>query len=88
MSCELCKRDKPLTFHHLIPKAMHKSKWFIKNYNKTHMKKHGINICRDCHSMLHKFYDEKTLGRDFNTLEKVMADEKIMKAVKYFSKQK
>lgn len=34
MTCDLCQREQPLTFHHLIPVCLHKNKWFKKNYTR------------------------------------------------------
>lgn len=86
--CPLCKRkDIMLTFHHLIPKTHHKNKWFKKNFTSEELNS-GIDICRDCHDAIHKFYDEKTLGKEFNTLEKIQEDEKLSKHFSWVSKQK
>ncbi|MCC5945840.1 MAG: hypothetical protein JJT94_12995 [Bernardetiaceae bacterium] len=76
-NCQLCQREKNLTFHHLIPRKLHRKKFFLKLFTKSYMQTHGLNLCRKCHSTLHQFYDEKTLGLEYNTLEKLQKDEKI-----------
>ena len=38
--CGLCGREKELTFHHYIPKTLHKNKLFVKMYKKEYMKSH------------------------------------------------
>lgn len=45
-------------------------------------------LCRPCHSAVHKFEDNKTLARDYNTLAKLLAHEKMPKWIAYISKQK
>ena len=41
------------------------------------MTERGIDICRRCHSYLHKKFPEKILGRELNTLEKILANETV-----------
>lgn len=48
----------------------------------------GINICRTCHNYIHQIYSQKELGRNYNTLELLMADEKISKFVEYSKRRK
>ena len=76
-TCVLCGSKHYITFHHLIPKSCHRNKWFRKNYNKDDMTERGIDICRRCHSYLHKKFPEKILGRELNTLEKILANETV-----------
>ena len=85
-NCELCKRDKELTFHHLIPKTCHSNKWFKKNYDLKELQK-GILVCRECHDAIHKFIEEKDMARNFNTIEKLMEHEKVAGFVKWISKR-
>ncbi len=79
MVCELCGRsDSYINFHHLIPKTLHNNKFFLKKYDKTFMRTHGIWICKhECHKMIHEFIDEKTLGLNFNTKELLMSHELV-----------
>ena len=86
-ACELCGRDVFLTFHHLIPKKMHRRTRFKKTYTKTQLNE-GIMICSLCHKGLHKLFDEMTLGRDLNTLPKLRANEKVQKHTQWVRKQK
>ena len=39
------------------------------------MTERGIDICRRCHSYLHKKFPEKMLGRELNTREKIVTNE-------------
>lgn len=87
MKCELCERENLLTFHHLIPKSQHKNKWFKKNFTREEMNK-GIHICKeDCHKQIHRFINEKEMGRSFNTREKLLRHPKVRKYLKYIKKQ-
>jgi hypothetical protein len=52
------------------------------------MNKRGAALCSDCHKFIHKTYTEKELGKNFNTFDKLMADPKILKFVKWVKKQK
>ena len=85
--CTLCGTDKLITFHHLIPKKCHKNKWFKKNFEKTDMQQRGIYVCRKCHYFIHMQYSEKELGRKFNTLDKLLVDEKLQKFIVWKKKQ-
>lgn len=86
--CELCGRDKPLTKHHLIPRAVHGKK-FINLFGKEEMHKRGLMVCKVCHSGIHDLIpSEKELAESFNTKELLLADERIVKHVEWARKQK
>ncbi len=82
-TCELCKREKGTTRHHLIPRTLHKNKWFKKRYTTKYMTEHTAALCKDCHSTVHQFYPEKELGREYNELSKLLESEKIQKYLKW-----
>lgn len=87
--CELCTREQPLTEHHLIPRAVHGKKYFLKQFTKEEMAHRRIGVCRKCHKGIHRIIpDEKELARNFNTKEKLLADERILKHVRWVAKQK
>lgn len=79
--CELCGRQRPLTFHHLIPRTCHSNKWFRKRFSRAEMQSRGLNLCRDCHSYLHRQFTEKELGRRLNARELLLADEAVARFV-------
>jgi hypothetical protein len=85
--CALCGRERKLTFHHLIPRTLHSNKWFEKNFTKEEMRTRGIEVCRECHSAIHRFIPEKELGRNFNTLEKLLTHEALSRFVSWISKR-
>lgn len=84
--CLLCQRESHLTFHHLIPRKLHRRNHFKKHYDKTTLNQ-GIMICRACHSGIHRLYDEMTLGKHFNTLEAIQQDEALSKHIAWVAKQ-
>lgn len=45
-------------------------------------------ICRPCHSAIHKVHDNIGLALNYNTIELLLADEKISKFCKWASKQR
>lgn len=84
--CEMCERPMNLTAHHLIPRTMH-AQYRKKGYTKEFLNT-CVLICRQCHSKIHSVEDERTLARDYSTLEKIMAHPEIIRWVAYASKQK
>ena len=87
--CELCGREKPLTEHHLIPRAVHGKKRFQKLFTKEEMTHRRISVCRQCHKGIHRLIpDEKELARDYNTKEALLADERVAKHVAWVAKQR
>ncbi len=86
--CSICEREKPLTFHHLIPKKNHKNKWFRKNFELGEMRNSGIYVCRDCHNKIHQVFGEKELGKTYNKRELITAHPEIKKFAVWIRKQK
>ncbi|NET74062.1 MAG: hypothetical protein F6K62_24945 [Sphaerospermopsis sp. SIO1G2] len=86
-TCPLCHRTLDLTFHHLIPKKLHRRTHYRKNYSKETLNQ-GIDICRKCHSGLHAIYSEVELGKRFNTIEAITADEALQKHFAWVAKQR
>lgn len=86
MKCELCERENILTFHHLIPKCLHKNKWFKKNFSKEYMKR-GTFLCKyECHREIHNLISEKELGKYYNTIEKLFAHKNVAKYIKFIKR--
>lgn len=85
--CATCCRLVRLTKHHLIPKKTHA------RLKKQALTSQGeldeiILVCRTCHDGIHTFYDESTLATSYNTLEKLLNDEKLSRHFKWVSKLK
>ena len=85
--CPLCKRETTLTFHHLIPKMMHRRTYFKKNFS-SEERNQGVDVCRKCHSGIHDLYSEMHLAKYLNTLEKLEADEAVAKHCSWVAKLK
>lgn len=88
--CELCGRVTKggTNEHHLIPRTCHSNKWFKKNFPRERMAA-TIDVCRDCHRAIHRLEpDEKRLGREFNTIDKLLAHPQIGKFVRWVRKQR
>jgi len=86
-TCALCERTIALTFHHLIPRKLHKRKRFAKSYTRDELNA-GIMICQRCHKGLHKLYSETELGGQLNTVESLRSDPAIARHVTWVAKQK
>lgn len=87
-ACALCGRSRLLGFHHFIPRTCHRNKWFQKNFTREEMVSRGIRVCHDCHRFIHDRHTEKELGRHFNTLEALLADEEIGRFVRWVRKKR
>lgn len=48
----------------------------------------SCDICRPCHSAIHKTHDNMTLALEYNTVDQLLQDEQIYKFCKWASKQK
>lgn len=67
---------------------MHKKSWVLKNHTKFELGNYGINICRDCHSAIHRYITEKELAKSYHTKELLMTHPDVCKFVEWVSKQK
>lgn len=85
--CALCGCERGLTFHHLIPRKLHRRTFFQKNYSKDELNR-GIDVCRLCHKGIHKYYDEMTLAREYADLDALVADERLARHYAWSAKQK
>ena len=45
-------------------------------------------LCRQCHSAVHRIHSEMELATDYNTVDKLLGDEEILKFGKWASKQR
>lgn len=85
-ACATCGRKASLTFHHLIPKKLHRRTYFRKKFGREELNQ-GIAICRLCHNGIHRLYDEMTLAKDFFSLENILADEQLHAHFQWVAKQ-
>jgi len=80
--CEFCESDDVASFHHLIPRTLHSNRWFKQRYTREQMSE-GLNVCRQCHKMIHETIPEKLLGRSFNTRERLLSHSELAKFVEW-----
>lgn len=71
--CAFCKRNVPTRGHHVVPRC-----------------KGGREIAPTCHScedFIHKTWTHNELRDEFNTVEKILADERFQKFLRWLYKQ-
>jgi len=86
-TCPLCQRHTQLTFHHLIPRKVHKRNFFAKSYSREQLNR-GINICRPCNNGIHRCFDEMMLAKHYNRLEDLQAAPELAKHFSWVAKQR
>ncbi len=86
-ACPLCARQTHLSFHHLIPRKVHRRAHYRKNYSKAQLNE-GIYVCKKCHAGMHKAYDEMTLAKEFNSIDKIKADVTLARHFEWVAKQR
>jgi hypothetical protein len=85
--CALCGRERPLTFHHLVPRSQHRRGWCKARFTKDQMDT-GADLCTDCHSAIHRFISEVELARSFYTLDQLRAHPELAKFIAWATKQR
>ena len=85
--CPCCGRQTVLTFHHLIPKKLHRRAFYRKNFDRETLNQ-GVNVCRLCHDGIHDLYNEMQLAKQFYTLELLLADDALLKHFAWVAKKK
>lgn len=85
--CPCCGRDTNLTFHHFIPRKMHRRTHFKKHFSKARLME-GVDVCRQCHSGIHSLYDEMQLARQFSSLPQLLADDALASHFEWVRKQR
>jgi hypothetical protein len=102
--CELCGRCLKLTFHHLIPKQTHgrylgnglpkgvaeaaHAKGLEAQPSRDFLHRYGVQLCRFCHSTVHRLAPNAVLAERFNTLDVLRAQPEIERFVAFASRQK
>ena len=85
--CTFCLRAVELTFHHLIPRKVHRRTFFRKHVDREALNR-GIWVCRQCHKGIHKRFDEMELAKHFNTKELLQSDDALQRHFQWVAKQK
>lgn len=75
--CPLCRRIPPsFEKHHLTPRC------------KKGGKRGTILLCIDCGDQIHQLFTNKELAKEYNTLEKLLANPKIQKWIEWVKNKK
>lgn len=85
--CTCCGRTTLLTFHHLIPRKLHRRTAFKKRYSREELNQ-GIAVCRVCHNGIHDLYTEMQLAKEFSNLKALLADAALQNHFAWVAKQK
>jgi hypothetical protein len=68
-ACELCAREHiPLTYHHLIPKAVH-AKVMKRGWHEEWELNKVAWLCRACHSFVHRVASNEELAKSWYSVE-------------------
>ncbi|KAG6882313.1 hypothetical protein C0993_011122, partial [Termitomyces sp. T159_Od127] len=85
--CEICEREVPLTYHHLIPRSTH-AKVLKKKWHPESMINSVAWLCRPCHSVVHNVTTNENLARNYFNVELLLERDDIQKWRNYASKQR
>lgn len=78
--CELCDRPVAnLTEHHLVPRQYTRRRQLPTSAT--------VLLCRPCHKQIHTLFDNPTLARDLNTLDRLRAEPRLQRFVAWVRKQ-
>lgn len=76
-TCPICSREiaQPANLHHLLP------------ISRGGAGTPTVLLHQVCHSKIHSLFSEKELARNYNTIEKILANEDIQQFVRFIRKQ-
>jgi 5-methylcytosine-specific restriction endonuclease McrA len=78
MKCAVCKREithiKYSEDHHLVPRCK--------------KGKNTILVCVDCGNQIHNLFSIQELTKSYNTLESLLADQKVQKWIQWIKNKK
>lgn len=86
-ACPACHRHARLSFHHLIPRKVHRRRFFQKNYTRTQLGL-GIYVCRLCHDGIHDRFDEITLAKSFSSPTQLLAEPSLQTHFAWVARQR
>ncbi|RDL32558.1 Uncharacterized protein BP5553_09014 [Venustampulla echinocandica] len=76
-ACELCERSWiPLTYHHLIPRAVH-AKVQKRGWHTEDRLNSVAWLCRACHSFIHRVASNEELAKEWYTVERLRARDDV-----------
>lgn len=84
--CELCgRRVERLTRHHLVPRTRHSNRRNKRDFDRADVTHRIAWLCRPCHDHVHAVFTEKTLEREYNTLESLLEDPAIARFIRWIA---
>ncbi len=87
-ACELCgRRGAPLTRHHLIPRTRHRDARVRRRYSRAELAQRVAWLCRACHKQVHAVLDEKTLARDYDSVDKLRAHPELARFIRWIRRR-
>lgn len=84
-TCVGCGQSRRLTFHHLIPKKLHRRQHFKRHFTKADLNR-GVMLCRPCHAGVHRLFDEMWLAKSLNTAASLLAEPRLQKHFAWVAK--
>ncbi|KAJ7659193.1 hypothetical protein DFH06DRAFT_437622 [Mycena polygramma] len=85
--CEICEREIPLTYHHLIPRSVH-AKATKKKWHPPSMLNSVAWLCRPCHTVVHHVATNQELAQNCYSVNLLLQRDDIQRWGKYASKQR
>ncbi|KAJ7641111.1 hypothetical protein FB45DRAFT_825279 [Roridomyces roridus] len=85
--CEICEREIPLTYHHLIPRSTH-AKALKKKWHPESMLNVVAWLCRPCHTMVHSVATNEDLAQNYYSVALLLEREDVQRWGRYASKQR
>lgn len=84
--CEICDRGHlPLTYHHLIPRAVH-AKAVKRGWHKEWELNKVAWLCRACHSFVHRIASNEELAKEWYSVDLLMGREDVQSWAKWMSR--
>jgi hypothetical protein len=83
--CVVCERKVRLTRHHVFPREEHKS-LSKKGYDNVSLQL-TIQVCRMCHSTIHRLFTNSQLASDYYSVDLLLSDERFVRYAKWASIQ-
>lgn len=85
--CATCRRERETTFHHLIPKKMHRKRVVQEQFSKEELMHTGIWVCRDCHKEIHRIFSHQELAETYNSLQALLNHDRFNSFLNWVKKQ-
>jgi hypothetical protein len=84
--CEICEREHlPLTYHHLIPRAVH-AKVVKRGWHSSWELNKVAWLCRACHSFVHRLATNEELAKEWYSVDLLLERDDVQKWAAWVSK--